>query len=240
VFANLQTLMYSTGHAVVVACLIGALLLSKRVLRLYNDDTGESSPARLVTLAYFFSCLGFLLLAFVTKNQPAIFARYCLVLFALGLPVLAWIVLESSGWTPVRARSLVGLFTVLCAWQWGVQLRDGVSYVDQVSQKRLVANYLRERLQSGANLRVFCDDDTIKVLAGIPSDNCLSSPGSPRDSKPFLDYLKENRVEFVVYERRHGSAAERVFRDLGEADVADYFQVVASTNGDLRLYRTVF
>jgi hypothetical protein len=87
---------------------------------------------------------------------------------------------------------------------------------------------------------VFCDDDTIKVLAGIPSDSCLRSSGLPRDSKAFLDYLKENRVAFVVYERRNGSAPEKVFRDLAEDDITSHFQLVASTGSDLRLYRTVF
>jgi hypothetical protein len=129
---------------------------------------------------------------------------------------------------------------VLCLWQWTVELRDGVYYVNYIAQKRILADYLRERLKATSNLKVLCDDDTIKVLAGIPSDSCFRSSGLPIDSKAFLDYLRENRVEFVVYERRNGSAPEKVFRDLGEDDVTDHFQVVASTGTDLRLYRTVF
>jgi hypothetical protein len=239
VIANLQTLLYSAGHAVIVACFIAVWLVSRR-FKPNKRGPDESSAALLITLAYFFSCLGFLLLAFLTKNQPAIFARYCLGVFALGIPVLAWLLKESRRWTPVRARSVVGLLAVLCLWQWTVQLRDAAGYVNQVAQKRIVANYLRDNLRGASDLKIFCDDDTIKVLAGIPADSCLSSPGSPRGAKPFLDYLRENRVGFVVYERRNGSAAERVFRDLGDEDVANHFQVVASTSSDLRLYRTSF
>ncbi|HSE36240.1 MAG TPA: hypothetical protein VLG74_02990 [Blastocatellia bacterium] len=237
VIANVQTLLYSMGHAVIIACLIAAWLVTKRVLRQYRF---EPSAAQLVTLAYFFSLLGFLLIAFLTKNQPAIFARYCLVLFALGLPVLVWIFLEAGKWRPARSLPLVGALMILCLWQWTVQLRDGASYVNHIAQKRFLADYLREGLKDTSNLKVFCDDDTIKVLAGIPSDSCLRSAGLPRDSKTFLDYLRENRVAFVVYERRNGSTSEKAFRDLGEEDLADHFQLVASTSGDLRLYRTVF
>ena len=238
VIANLQTLLYSAGHAVIVACFTGAWLLAKR-FRHNKRGLDQSSPALLVALVYFFSCLGFLLLAFLTKNQPAIFARYCLVVFALGLPVLAWLLKDARRWTPSQARSVVGLLAVLCLWQWAVQFRDGAGYVSQVAQKRIVANYLRENLK-GEAIKVFCDDDTIKVLAGISAESCLSSLASPRDSRAFLYYLKENRVDFVVYERRNGSAAERVFGDLGEEDVADHFRLVATTSSDLRLYRTVF
>jgi hypothetical protein len=240
VLANFQTLLYSVGHAAMAACLIGAWLLARRVLKHSKSGLCESSAARLIILAYFFSYLGFLLIAFLTKKQPAIFARYCLVVFALGIPVLAWILVEAGQWTPAWARVVSGVLVVLCLWQWTVQFRDGAYYVKQVSEKRFVAKYLKESLEVSSDIKVFCDDDTIKVLAGIPAGSCIGSPGSPRDSKSFLDYLKENRVEFVVYDRRNGSAAERVFRDLGEDDVADHFRLVATTNSDLRLYRTVF
>ena len=240
VIANLQTLLYSTGHAVIITCVIAALLLIKRVRRLYKRDGFESSSRLLVILAYFFSSLGFLLIAYFTKNQPAIFARYCLVLFALGLPVLAWILSEAGEWKPAWARSQCGLLIALCLWQWTVQLRDCAAFLNLISQKRIVADYLRANLAGSSDLKVFCDDDTVKVLAGIPSGSFVGSTSSPGDSRSFLDYLKENRVEFVVYERRNGSAAEKVFRDLGEERIEGLFQIVASTTTDLRLYRTVF
>ena len=51
-------------------------------------------------------------------------------------------------------------------------------------------------------------------------------------------YLKENRVEFVVYE--DGSFAQEVFQNLGEGTIDGHFQLVASTSRDLRLYKTTF
>ncbi len=239
VIANLKTLLYSAGPAVIIACLVAAWLLVKRIGR-QPRRASESSPAVVVTAAYFFSSLGFLLFAYFTKNQPAIFARYCLVLFALGLPVLAWTLLATRQWKPAWALGLSVLLLALCIWQFAVQLRDGVSFINHVSQKRLVANYLKDKFQGGSNSKVFCDDDTVKVLAGIPEDSFVSSSSSPGDSTLFLNYLKENRVEYLVYETRERSAAVILFRDLGEERIKDLFQLVASTNSDLSLYRTVF
>lgn len=240
VIANLQTLLYSTGHAVLIACLISAWLVIKRIPLHSNRDASESSFALPITLAYFFSSLGFLVFAYFTKNQPAIFARYCLVLFGLGLPVLAWMFLEAGKWNAVWARSLCGFLLVLCLWQWTVQLVDGASFINLVTQKQIVADYLRGHSRDGSSPKVFCDDDTIKALAGIPSDRFIGSTGSPDDPRLFLDYLRQNRVEFVVYERRNGSAAAKAFRDLSDEEVTSHFQQVAVTRTDLRVYRTVF
>jgi hypothetical protein len=239
ILANLKTLLYSTGPAVLIACLIAVWLLVKRTGREPNNRGLQATPV-VVTAAYFFSSLGFLLLAYFTKNQPSIFARYCLVLFALGLPIVAWTILAARTWKPAWALSLSALVIALCLWQFIVQLRDGAAFVSSVSQKRIVANYLKDRFESVSNLKVFCDDDTIKTLTGIPADHFVGSSSSPRDSKSFLESLKERRVEFVVYELRNGSPAVSLFRDLGEERLNELFQLVASTNTELRLYRTLF
>ena len=241
VIANLQTLFYSTGHAVLIACIVAAWLLITRIPRESPLNARESSsPALAITLAYFFSSLGFLLFAYASRNQPAIFARYCLGLFALGLPVFAWMLSEARNWKPVLARGLCGLLLVLCLWQWTVQLRDGFAYLRLISQKRIVADYLKGHLANISNLRVFCDDDTIKVMAGIPTHRFVGSTNSPDEARSFLEYLRDNRVEYVVYDRRPGSAAQKTFRDLDEEEITNHFQLVATTSTDLRLYRTAF
>jgi len=240
VLTDLRTLFYSAGPAVMIACLIAAWLLIKHTGGQPNKGSSESSSAVVATVAYFFSSLGFLLLAYFTKNQPAIFARYCLVLFALGLPILAWTLLAARKWKPAWARRLSVLLVALCLWQLAFQLRDGAFFINHVSQKRIVAKYLRDQFQSSSRLKIFCDDDTVKVLAGIPADSFVSSSSSPGDSKSFLGYLKENRIEYLVYEGRDRSAVVTLFRELGEERINDLFQLIASTNVDLRLYRTHF
>lgn len=240
VFIDLRTLFYSAGPAVMIACLIAAWLLIKRTGRQPEEGSSESSSAVVVTIAYFFSSLGFLLFAYFTKNQPAIFARYCLVLFALGLPIVAWTFVAIREWKPAWALRLSVLVVALCLWQLAFQLRDGAFFIKHVSQKRIVANFLRDKFQGGSRLKIFCDDETVKVLACIPGDSFVSSASSPGETKSFLGYLKENRVEYLVYEKRDRSAVVTLFRDLGEERINDLFQLVASTDTDLCLYRTVF
>ncbi len=240
VVTDMRTLFYSTGPAVIVSCFMAAWFLVKTSDQRTSQQTTESFSRVAVTIAYFFCSLGFLLFAYFTKNQPTIFARYCLVPYSLGLPVLAWTLVATRRWKRPRARAVSMLLLGLCLFQFSFQLRDGLVFVGQVSQKRIVANYLRDNFEPGSGLKVFCDDDTVKILAGIPSESFVSSASLAGDSEAFLDELKANRVEYLVYERRDRSAAVALFRDLGEERIKDHFQLVESTNIELRLYRTVF
>jgi len=234
VLVDMRTLIYSTGPAVIVACLLGAVLIIKR----RHSDASDSST--LITVTYFLSALSFLLVAYFTKNQPAIFARYCLVLFALGLPVLAWDLLVIREWKRPWMLGINSALAVLCLLQFGFQLRDGASFIRHVGQKRMVAEYLKEHAQIGLGRKIYCEDDTVRTLAGIPADSFVSSPASPIDSTSFLKYLEENSVEYLVYEKRNPSAAVRLFSELGEDRIAALFQLAASTNLDLKVYRLVF
>jgi hypothetical protein len=238
VFVDLRTLFYCSGPAVVVSCIIAAFLIVKRWRSLPHSL--ESLSQIVVVTIYFFSSLAFLLFAYFTKNQPAIFARYCLVLFALGLPVFAWVLKASRQWRPVETLGLRVLLFSLCAFQFGFQVRDGNSFISHVSQKRFVADYLTNNISATPNAKVFCDDDTVKFLAGIPSANFLSTENSPDDSRSFLNYLKENQVEFLVWEKREQSAAVNLLSELGDEGTTQLFQLVASTNADLRVYRVIF
>jgi hypothetical protein len=87
---------------------------------------------------------------------------------------------------------------------------------------------------------VFCDDDTVKILSGMPDDRFVSSSGSPTETPAIVSYLKEHRVGYLVYDRREGSAAVTLFRDLGDERTTRIFELVESTDSDFRVYRTVF
>lgn len=234
---DLRTLFYSSGPAVIIAGLIVGWLLIRHTVRQLNERHPTSTGV-VVTVAYFFASLGFLLFAYFTKNQPTIFARYCLVVYALGLPLLAWTLCATKKWK--HGRALAVTLAGLCFLQFAFQLRDGSSFLRQVSQKRIVANYLRDNFQPGSGLKVFCDDDTVKILAGLPLESFLSSSGSPVDSNSFLEHLRANRVEYLVYEKRDKSAVVPLFRDLEEGRIEKLFRLVSSRNVDIRLYRTVF
>ena len=240
IFVDLRTLFYCSGPAVVISCIVAFLLLTKRLRRGAMPKSLESVSEPVVVTLYFYSALAFLLFAYFTKNQPAIFARYCLVLFALGLPVLAWTLRATKNWARVEAAALWTVLLGLCVLQFGFQVRDGQVFINQVSQKRFVADYLTNNISIRPETKVFCDDDTVKVLTGIPAQNFLSSMTSPVDTGSFLSYLKENHVEFLVWEKRDQSAAANLFTELGDDGVAPLFKLVASTNADLRVYRVTF
>ncbi|MGH9427966.1 MAG: hypothetical protein ACRD2L_16905, partial [Terriglobia bacterium] len=160
---NVRALLYSAGPAVIIACLIAAWLIIKRIRR---EESSESSWPLTAALEYFFVSLGFLILAFVTKNQPDMLNRYGLMLFALGLPVFGWSCLAIKGWNSRWTRALFALFVILCLWQWGLQARHGAQYLEEVSQKRIIADYLRDKHRSSPDSRIFCDDATVQVLSG--------------------------------------------------------------------------
>lgn len=223
--ANLLPVVFSTGPAVLIACSLAAWLAVKRISR---KGISQSSRAVSACLAYFFSSLGFLLLAFFTGNQPDIWSRYGLILFALGLPILAWTAAAIREQRPAWATMTLITLAALCLWQWGVQVRHGWHFIRDVSQKRLVADCLRDRFRESGGAKIFCDDSTVRVLSGVPASSFVDSSRLPADSKPFLAFLIENRVEYFVFERRE-SAAMEMFRDLGDKDIADRFQLVVST-----------
>jgi hypothetical protein len=242
---NIRMLVYATGPAVIVACLIAASLIFKRFRRQPATRFSQSASATVATVAYFFSFLGFILLAYLTKNQPDIWVRYCLILFSLGTPVLAWVLLASKVWAPRWATRLSVLLLAFCLWQWSSQLVGGAHFLAQVSQKRVVAHCLRDRYQADTGHKVFCDDATVQVLSGIPGDRFLDSPNSPTDPEEFLDYLKKDRVEYLVYAKREDSIAVGLFRHLGEGQVKEHFELIECKGADPsssepRLYRTVF
>jgi hypothetical protein len=240
VIVDLRTLFYCSGPAVVISCFIAICWIVKRWRQGAEPNSIEPISDAIVATFYFFASLSFLLVAYFTKNQPAIFARYCLVLFALGLPVLAWILKATKSWGRGEAAAFWTVLLGLCVLQFGFQIRDGSTFVKQVSQKRFVADYLTNNIGGTPEAKVFCDDDTVKVLTGIPAGNFLSSANSPGDTRSFLNYLKENHVQFLVWENRDQSAPVSLFAELGDDGIARLFQLVASTSADLRVYRVTF
>src|SRR2546430_16861742 len=65
-------------------------------------------------LIFFFAFLSLLIFAYLTHQQPIIFPRYGLILFSLGIPILAWIVLRLREEKPHLARRLV--ISLIATW----------------------------------------------------------------------------------------------------------------------------
>ena len=209
------TLIVSTDIAVFVASLAAGGLVAKRLARNLTsrnmpDDVQEILPP----VVYFFAFLGLLLIAYLTHQQPIIFPRYGLILFSLGIPVLAWALLRFRQERPQLMRRLLITVFVLCVLSASIQLVGAVGSLNQISAQRAVADYLHTHFQPNSNARIFSDEGTVVVMSGIPSERFVSSSDAPRDREQFLNYLKEQNVEYVVFIDKVDSTLAKLFPEL--------------------------
>jgi hypothetical protein len=119
-------LLYSVNPLVLIGSVAAAWLMV--VGRRRNDRSAvpESVFAVSAACAFFFSFLTFLLAAYLTNNQPQIWIRYGLLLFAIGAPIMIWCYLTISDQMPRLKRAAAALTIGACLLQWGLQLRDGI------------------------------------------------------------------------------------------------------------------
>jgi hypothetical protein len=220
-------LLLSTDLAVLIACCFAGWyvtrrLVFKRKLKAAPADSESSgSNARSEELSgtaklcvLFFAFLGFLVLAYLTHKQPIIFPRYGLILFALGVPVLAWAVVTVKRVRPQIARKLVTAVVTICLLNAGVQLGYSVGYINRELTHRAVADYLHSHYQSGSDTRIFSDDGTVVALSGLPAETFLSSSDAPRQRETFLQFLVEKKVEYLVYVDQPGSLLPTLFPEF--------------------------
>ena len=221
------TLVVSTDIAVLAASLVAGWLVAKRLgrnltVREMPDDVQEMLPA----VVYFFAFLGLLLVAYLTHQQPIIFPRYGLILFSLGIPILAWTFLRLRQDHPELARRVLIAVIVICALNESIQFVGAVGTLNQISTQRAVADYLHTHFQPNSKARIFSDEGTIVVMSGIPPERFVSSSDAPREPGQFLGYLKEQNVEYVVFITKADSTPVKLFPDLEYGEPAETFELV--------------
>ena len=209
------TLVVSTDIAVLAASLVAGWLVAKRLgrnltVREMPDDVQEMLPA----VVYFFAFLGLLLVAYLTHQQPIIFPRYGLILFSLGIPILAWTFLRLRQDHPELARRVLIAVIVICALNESIQFVGAVGTLNQISAQRAVADYLHTHFQPNSNARIFSDEGTVVVMSGIPPERFVSSSDAPRDREQFLKYLSEQNVDYVVFIDKVDSTLAKLFPEL--------------------------
>ncbi len=82
---DMSRLLYSANVTVMLGCFAGAWLTVKRLIGFKRQQVSEQLFRVLTTGAFYSSFLGFLILAYWSRNQPEIYERYGLIIFALGL-----------------------------------------------------------------------------------------------------------------------------------------------------------
>ena len=211
------TLLFSSGSAILIASFTAGWFVLRRapqwVMRPQADDdfTDVVAPVFL-----FFAFFGLLVTAYLTHQQPIIFPRYGLILFTLGLPILAWTFLRIRKMYPQFARKALIAIVTMCALDASIQFVGAVGTLKQYQVQRAVADYLRDHFDAKSDARIFCDDGTVTVLSGIHEERFLTSAAAPKDREAFLTFLDKNNVEYLIVVEAHRSTPFDLFRSTAE------------------------
>lgn len=215
IFRDGATLVISTDIAVLIASLFAGWVIVKGLAHNWHglaiqDELREILPP----VVFFFAFLCLLLVAYLTHQQPMIFPRYGLILFSLGIPILAWTCLRLRRDHPEFARRVLIAVITICLVDASIQFAGAVGTLNQISAQRAVADYLRDHFPANSTARIFSDEGTVQVMSGLPPEKFVSSSEAPRDREGFLNYLKEKNVEYVVFIKKMDSMPAKLFPEL--------------------------
>lgn len=205
--------------AVLLAAFAAAWIILRRLRT--RKEPGESLIGHdsfevdsvLPLVVVFFAFFALLLVAYLTHQQPIIFPRYVLILFSVGIPILAWTYLQISNHRPDWSRRLLITIVVLCALNWSAQLTAAFGELRRYSAQRRVADYLHDHFDNKSDAKIFCDEDTVRVLSGITPEHFLTSADAPATPQAFAGFLN-SKVSFLVYANRQGSIAITALPDV--------------------------
>ena len=228
--------MFMSGAdlAVLVSAFVAAWVVLREPLhRLRSNQTIRNVDSKdldsiVPLLLVFFAFFALLVIAYLTHQQPIIFPRYGLILFSLGIPILAWTYLAVARRRPEWSRRTLATIILLCAINWSAQFAGAVGELNRYSAQRRVADYLRDNFDPKSSAKIFCDEDTVKVLSGIPEEKFLSSADFPQQAQTFATLLKQANVEYLVDAKRQGSIAMKALPDAESRAPDGYVFVIHS------------
>jgi hypothetical protein len=210
-------LAYAANVAVLAGC-AAALWLLGRQWREWRRGAGLRAFDRvtdlLVCLLFFFGYLSFIALAYFTKNQSDIWPRYGLLLFALGLPILAYTAQNVLKSNSVLAKGALAAVLVVGALQFKDQATDLAHFLRTPDRAQAIASYLSQEYATDPSIRIFCDSPEVRVRSGIPGDHFYHSffDGVPNDREGFVGFLRTRGIKFLVIpEEDETSTPSRLF-----------------------------
>ncbi len=241
------TLLVSTDIAVLIAAFVAGWLVIKPLAKFTGqkpDRQGgryaqwniarahimEGDSNVMAALIFFFAFFGLIIVAYLSGTQPIIFPRYGLILFSLGIPILAWTLLTLRKQKPRWAPRLLISVVAICVFDASIQFVGSVGLLNQISAQRTVADYLRDHFRSYPDARIFCDEGTVIALSGIPPDKFLTSSDAPRDQQGFMAFLKENNVGYLIFMNKQDSTPAKLFPHLELGSPNDGFIPVMNSH----------
>ncbi len=224
-------LLVSTNLAVLLSCLVAALMIVRRVIAgrmLWQKFETVSLDFAGVTATnvFFLANLGFLLLAYVAGSQPDIWSRYGLLFFTLGLPVTAWTFLALTRERPRSKIILATAILAIFAYHTKGQVHEMLSCVAEEAARTRIAAYLKERRQDDPGFRIYCDDGNVRALTGIPQERFLTAYQLHGDPAALIRRFDEAGVKYVVSTNWEVSILTKSFPELGKGKGNDVFHPV--------------
>ena len=165
--------------------------------------------AALALLGVYGFLLSFLLAAYATRSQPVLWVRYGLIYQPLGVCLTLWWLASEGLGRPVRwvAALLLG---------WGT-LGHAAVEAKVVNDTRGNLVFQRQAAALLASLRpnrVYCDSIVVRVEAGLMPDHARDSFGLRRDPAGFLEDLRSQKIDYLVYIASEASAPVKLFPEL--------------------------
>ena len=219
----------SIDLAVLVAAFVAGWMVLKSLAGRSSQDR-DSIRTIFPAVIFFFAFFALLVAAYLTHQQPIIFPRYGLILFSLGIPILAWTYFKFTKRRPEWSRRIVIAVFVVCLLNFAVQTIGAMGELNRYRTQRAVADYLRNHFDSHRGTRIFCDEGTVQALSAIPADRFLTSSDAPKDADHFVEFLTEKNVEFLVFANSPSSTPRKLFPELGNAHDYGPFAPVINRN----------
>jgi hypothetical protein len=217
VWIDANRLAYAMNVAVLFGCLAGLWFL----FRDWQKSAGLSEWLKvtdaLVCALFFFAYFGFIAFAYLSGNNTDIWPRYGLILFSLGLPVLAYAAQQIFKQRPVLLTAALGIAVVMGLLQIKTQTEDLGRFVTQQTRPETIANILKQEYASDPTIKIFCDSPEMRVISHIPGDHFYHSffDGVPKDREGFIGFLRAKGIKLLVIpEENETSTPSQLFPGL--------------------------
>ena len=192
----------------VVGAALAVGFLAWNLLRRHKLPAGAFAAGAVAAVYGFL--LVFLLAAYATRSQPVLWVRYGLIYQPLGVCLTLWWLAEA-----VRGNARRFAVGLLAVWLAGHAATE--AWIVRDTGK----NLLFQR-QAGAILvaakphRVYCDSAVVCVEAGLGRDRVRDSFDVRHDPAGFLEDLRRQQVDYLVFIVYEVSVPVKLFPELAD------------------------
>src|SRR5713101_4826635 len=217
IWIDANRLAYSMNVAVLAGCFAGLWLLFRDWRKSAGVGEWLKVTDSLVCELFFFAYFGFIAFTYLTKNNTDIWPRYGLILFSLGLPLLAYSAQQIFKQRSVLAKAALGIAVVVGLLQVNTQTEDLARFVTQKTRSLTIANVLKQEYAADPTIKIFCDSPEMRIISGIPGDHFYHSffDGVPKDREGFVGFLRAKGIKLLVIpEENETSTPSQLFPGL--------------------------